>query len=87
LFQCFATGLMSLICLRAITCIFESPALTTNNRTVTSWFPEHERASAVGFYKSGQFVGQACLTPLLIRIAEIFSWHVVFIVTGGIGLI
>lgn len=54
---------------------------------VTSWFPEHERASAVGFYTSGQFVGLAFLTPLLIWIQEMLSWHWVFIVTGGIGII
>lgn len=51
LFQGFATGLMSLIGLRAITGIFEAPAFPTNNRMVTSWFPEHERASAVGFIR------------------------------------
>ncbi len=80
LFQGFATGLMSLIGLRAITGIFEAPAFPTNNRMVTSWFPEHERASAVGFYTSGQFVGLAFLTPLLIWIQEMLSWHWVFIV-------
>lgn len=47
----FASGLMSLIGLRAITGIFEAPAFPTNNRMVTSWFPEHERASAVGFIR------------------------------------
>lgn len=78
---------MSLIGLRAITGIFEAPAFPTNNRMVTSWFPEHERASAVGFYTSGQFVGLAFLTPLLIWIQEMLSWHWVFIVTGGIGII
>ncbi|MBB1202337.1 MFS transporter [Enterobacteriaceae bacterium 89] len=87
LFQGFATGLLSLIGLRAITGIFEAPAFPTNNRMVTSWFPEHERASAVGFYTSGQFVGLAFLTPLLIWIQEALSWHWVFIVTGGIGII
>ncbi len=44
---------MSLIGLRAITGIFEAPAFPTNNRMVTSWFPEHERASAVGFLYLG----------------------------------
>ncbi|STU97867.1 D-galactonate transporter [Klebsiella pneumoniae subsp. pneumoniae] len=87
LLQGFATGLMSLIGLRAITGIFEAPAFPTNNRMVTSWFPEQERASAVGFYTSGQFVGLAFLTPLLIWIQELLSWHWVFIVTGGIGII
>ncbi|WP_288657028.1 MFS transporter [Pantoea sp. UBA6567] len=87
LFQGFATGLLSLISLRAVTGIFEAPAFPTNNRLVTSWFPEQERASAVGFYTSGQFVGLAFLTPLLIWIQELLSWHWVFIITGGIGIV
>jgi len=87
LFQGFATGLLSLISLRAITGVFEAPAFPTNNRLVTSWFPEQERASAVGFYTSGQFVGLAFLTPLLIWIQELLSWHWVFIITGGIGIV
>lgn len=87
LFQGFATDLLSLISLRAITGVFEAPAFPTNNRLVTSWFPEQERASAIGFYTSGQFVGLAFLTPLLIWIQELLSWHWVFIITGGIGIV
>lgn len=87
LLQGFAGGLASLIGLRAVTGMFEAPAFPTNNRMVTSWFPEQERASAVGFYTSGQFVGLAFLTPLLIWIQEMLSWHWVFIVTGGIGIV
>ena len=41
LLQGFATGLMSLIGLRAITGIFEAPAFPTNNRMLTSCFPDH----------------------------------------------
>ncbi|EHD19489.1 MULTISPECIES: MFS transporter [Brenneria] len=87
LLQGFATGLASLIGLRAVTGLFEAPAFPTNNRMVTSWFPEQERASAVGFYTSGQFVGLAFLTPLLIWVQELLSWHWVFIITGGIGIV
>ncbi|MDC9592107.1 MFS transporter [Xenorhabdus sp. IM139775] len=85
--QGFATGLLSLVGLRAMTGIFETPTFPANNRMVTSWFPEQERASAVGFYTSGQFVGLAFLTPVLIWIEETLSWHWVFIITGGIGMI
>jgi len=67
--------------------MFEAPAFPTNNRMVTSWFPERERASAVGFYTSGQFVGLAFLTPLLIWIQEMLSWHWVFLITGGVGIL
>ncbi|MBC8953614.1 permease [Xenorhabdus sp. PB62.4] len=87
LLQGFATGLLSLIGLRVLTGIFEAPSFPTNNRIVTSWFPEHERASAVGFYTSGQFIGLAFLTPILIWIQEILSWHWVFFITGCIGVI
>lgn len=87
LFQGFANGLVSLFTLRAVTGMFEAPAFPTNNRIVTSWFPEQERASAVGFYTSGQFVGLAFLTPLLIWLQEKTSWHWVFIVTGAIGIL
>ncbi len=87
LLQGFASGLVSLIGLRAVTGLFEAPAFPTNNRIVTSWFPEQERASAVGFYTSGQFVGLAFLTPLLIWVQEILSWHWVFIITGGVGIV
>ncbi|TPG55603.1 MFS transporter [Ewingella americana] len=87
LLQGFAGGLASLIGLRAVTGMFEAPAFPTNNRMVTSWFPERERASAVGFYTSGQFVGLAFLTPLLIWIQEILGWHWVFLITGGIGIL
>lgn len=87
LLQGFASGLGSLIGLRALTGLFEAPAFPTNNRIVTSWFPERERAGAVGFYTSGQFVGLAFLTPFLIWVQEKLSWHWVFIITGGIGIV
>lgn len=85
--QGLATGVLSLIGLRALTGVFEAPAFPTNNRLVTSWFPEQERASAVGLFTSGQFVGLAFLTPLLIWLQEVTSWHWVFIFTGAIGII
>lgn len=57
LFQGFANGLVSLITLRAVTGMFEAPAFPTNNRIVTSWFPEQERASAVGFILLASLLG------------------------------
>ncbi|PHM73419.1 MFS transporter [Xenorhabdus kozodoii] len=87
LLQGFAIGRVSLMGLRALTGIFEAPTFPTNNRMVTSWFPEHERAFAVGFYTSGQFVGLAFLTPFLMWFQELMGWHWVFFMTGGIGII
>ena len=83
----FAGSFMALIVLRLAVGALEAPAYPINNRVVTSWFPESERATAIGFYTSGQFVGLAFLTPVLIYLQQAFSWHMVFIFTGGIGVI
>jgi ACS family D-galactonate transporter-like MFS transporter len=79
-------GFVALIVLRLMVGTFEAPAYPINNRVATAWFPETERASAIGFYTSGQFVGLALLTPVLSWLQAVTSWHWVFIATGIIGL-
>ena len=64
-----------------------STAYPINSRVVTSWFPERERATAIGFYTSGQFVGLAFLTPVLAWLQHHYGWHMVFVVTGGVGIL
>lgn len=54
---------VGLFVLRLAVGAFEAPAYPINNKVVTAWFPERERAGAIGFYTSGQFVGLALLTP------------------------
>lgn len=44
-------------------------------------------ATAIAFYTSGQFVGLAFLTPVLIGLQQSFGWQTVFLVTGGVGLL
>jgi len=79
-------GFVALIALRLLVGVFEAPAYPINNRVATVWFPERERASVIGFYTSGQFIGLALLTPALSWLQSVMSWHWVFIVTGAIGL-
>lgn len=83
----FAGSYVALIVLRLVVGALEAPAYPINNRVVTTWFPDKERASAIGFYTSGQFVGLAFLTPALVYLQEKFGWHMVFFVTGGIGIL
>ena len=61
--QGFVNGFASLFGFRLATGTFEAPSYPINNRIVTSWFPDHERASAIAMYVSGQFIGLAFLTP------------------------
>jgi ACS family D-galactonate transporter-like MFS transporter len=83
----FVGGFAMLLALRLAVGAFEAPSYTINNRVVATWFGENERASVIGFYTSGQFVGLAFLTPLLSWIDVAYGWRAVFFVTGLIGLI
>lgn len=83
----FAMGFIVIILLRALIGAFEAPAYPINNRIVTSWFPETERAGAIATYTSGQFIGLAFLTPLLTLFQSWAGWRGLFMITGFVGLI
>ncbi|HEY8717850.1 MFS transporter [Pengzhenrongella sp.] len=80
-------GFAALIVLRLAVGTFEAPAYPINNKVVTSWFPEKERARAIGFYTSGQFIGLALLTPALTWLQHALSWHWIFVLTGVVGVL
>jgi MFS transporter, ACS family, D-galactonate transporter len=85
--QGFAGTFVFLFSLRLLVGMFEAPAYPVCNRLVTTWFPERERAGAIGCYTSGQFVGLAFLTPVLALTQKNLGWHYVFILTGIAGLV
>jgi MFS transporter, ACS family, D-galactonate transporter len=82
----FAAGFASLLLLRLAVGAFEAPSYPTNNRVATTWFGEDERAGAIAFYTSGQYVGLGFLTPLLSWIDLHYGWRAVFAVTGAVGI-
>lgn len=85
--QGFAKGFATLFGLRMATGIFEAPAFPINNRVVSNWFPDNERASAIAVYTSGQFLGLAFLMPVLSMIQLKVGWKGLFVVTGLIGAV
>jgi ACS family D-galactonate transporter-like MFS transporter len=87
LFQGLARGFASLFALRLATGTFEAPSYPINNRIVTSWFPDNERAAATAMYVSGQFIGLAFLTPVLVNIQHYAGWKGLFVITGLVGLV
>lgn len=80
-------SVVSLICIRLLIGALEAPSYMINNMVVSSWFPDRERAGAIGFYTSGQFVGLAFLTPLLLLLQSHYGWRAVFFTTGVGGLV
>ncbi|WP_282160599.1 MFS transporter [Ulvibacterium marinum] len=87
LIQGFANSFITLIGLRASIGVFEAPSYPINNLIVTRWFPEKERASAIGIYTSGQFLGMAFLLPVLTIIQNYLGWRGLFFVSGAIGIL
>jgi ACS family D-galactonate transporter-like MFS transporter len=83
----FAQTFVSLFAMRLALGALEAPTYPINNRIVTQWFPERERAGAIGVYTSGQFVGLAFLTPVLALIANHYGWRLIFQLTGILGIV
>ena len=66
--------------------IGESGNFPSGIRAVTDWFPQRERALAIGIFNAGANVG-AILTPLIVpALVLAFDWRVAFYVTGLLGI-
>jgi ACS family hexuronate transporter-like MFS transporter len=67
--------------------IGESGNFPAGVRAVTDWFPQRERALAIGIFNAGANVG-AIVTPLIVpALVLAFSWRVAFYVTGLLGVV
>jgi ACS family hexuronate transporter-like MFS transporter len=56
-------------------------------KAVTEWFPQRERAYAIGLFNAGANIG-AIVTPLLVPVLVLaFDWRVAFYVTGVFGVV
>ncbi|MEP1445191.1 MAG: MFS transporter [Paraglaciecola sp.] len=86
LVQGFISSFAALLGCRMAIGVFEAPSYPCNNKIVTQWFPESERASAIAVYTSGQFIGLAFLLPVLALIQDTFGWRGLFIVSGLVGI-
>jgi len=67
--------------------IGESGNFPSGVKAVTQWFPQRERALAIGVFNAGSNVG-AILTPLVVpAIAIAYGWRMAFVVTGILGVL
>lgn len=86
-----STGLASTVAgffiIRLLVGLLESPTYSALNQVTTAWFPNHERATAVGTFVSAQFLGPAFITGLLVLMVDAYGWRSVFYVTGGAGVL
>lgn len=87
LFQGLVNQFSILFSLRLGIGVLEAPSYPINNKIVTSWFPNHERAFAIAVYTSGQYIGLAFLTPVMISIEHYWGWRTLFLITGIVGIL
>ena len=87
LLQGTVRGFAALFGLRLAIGVFEAPSYPINNRVVTSWFPDNERATAIAVYTCGQFLGLALVTPALVAIQHYLGWRGLFVITGLTGIL
>ena len=82
-----ATGVVSFAAARFGLGIGESGNFPAGIRAVTDWFPQRERAFAIGLFNAGANVG-AIITPLLVPALVLwFDWRVAFYITGLFGIV
>ncbi len=56
-------------------------------KTLAEWFPQKERALAIGILDSGSNIG-ACVGPVLVPfLLAGYGWQAAFLVTGSLGLL
>jgi ACS family hexuronate transporter-like MFS transporter len=81
-----ATGAASFAAARFGLGIGESGNFPSGIRAVTDWFPQRERALAIGIFNAGANVG-AIITPLLVpALVVAFGWRSAFYLTGILGV-
>jgi ACS family hexuronate transporter-like MFS transporter len=56
-------------------------------RSVTIWFPGKLRATANSLCQAGGSIGAIIAPPLVAWLAIRYSWHLAFIVMGGVGIL
>lgn len=82
----FATGVASFAAARFGLGVGESGNFPAGIRAVTDWFPQRERAFAIGLFNAGANVG-AIITPLLVPVLVLwFGWRAAFFLTGIFGV-
>ncbi|MCP3804847.1 MFS transporter [Allokutzneria sp. A3M-2-11 16] len=82
-----ATGFVSLLVLRLLLGMGESPSYPANAKVVSLWFPAQERGLAASIFDSGARFGTALALPLITLVIAASGWRTSFFVTGAVGIV
>ena len=82
-----AQGVLSFSIFRAILGVAEAGNWPGAAKSNADWFPAKERALAQGIFNSGAAIGGIIAIPLIAYLTVYFSWQMVFVVIGLLGLL
>jgi ACS family hexuronate transporter-like MFS transporter len=83
----FAQGVLSFGLFRSILGIAEAGNWPGAAKANAEWFPTKERAFAQGLFNSGAAVGGIVAIPTIALLTIYFSWQMIFILVGLVGLL
>ncbi|MDO6609849.1 MFS transporter [Shewanella sp. 1_MG-2023] len=83
----FAQGMLSFSIFRAILGVAEAGNWPGAAKSNADWFPTKERALAQGIFNSGAAIGGIISIPLIAYMTVYFSWQMVFVIIGLVGLL
>lgn len=83
----FAQGLLSFSLFRGLLGVAEAGNWPGAAKGNAEWFPSKERAFAQGIFNSGAAIGGIISIPLIAFMTIYFSWQMIFVLVGLIGLL
>lgn len=82
-----AQGVLSFGIFRSILGVAEAGNWPGAAKGNAEWFPTKERAFAQGLFNSGAAIGGIISIPLIAYLTVYFSWQIIFILVGLVGLL
>lgn len=82
-----AAPFLTLLVLRFLLGLFETPVGPGSGRVIAAWFPAAERGVAGAIFNSAQYLSLVVFTPLMGWLDHQFGWEHIFAVMGGLGLV
>ncbi len=66
--------------------IGEAPFMPAGVKSITDWYAQKERGTALGIFNSSTVIGQAIAPPALVLMQLAWGWRAMFVIIGVAGI-
>lgn len=67
--------------------IGEAPFMPAGVKSITDWYIQKERGTALGIFNSSTVLGQAIAPPVLVTMQILWGWRAMFVIIGVLGIL